>query len=63
MFHAYDKKNGALLWETKLPAGAYATPATYMVDGVQYVVIAAAGGKMGTVEGDEYIAFRIENFE
>ncbi len=60
MFHAYDKKSGTLLWETKLPAGGYATPATYMVDGVQYVVTAAAGGKMGTDEGDAYVAFRIE---
>ncbi len=60
MFHAYDKETGILLWETKLPAAGYATPATYMVDGVQYVVIAAAGGKIGTAEGDAYVAFRIE---
>lgn len=61
MFHAYDKKTGKLLWETQLPAGAYATPATYLAGGRQYVAIAAAGGKMGTAEGDAYIAFRIKN--
>ena len=61
MFHAFDKETGQLLWETKLPAGGYATPATYVVDGTQYVVIAAAGGKMGTAEGDQYVAFRIVN--
>ena len=59
MFHAYDKATGALVWETKLPAGGYATPSVYMVDGVQYVVIAAGGGKMGTQEGDAYVAYRL----
>lgn len=60
MFHVYDKQSGALLWETKLPAGGYATPAVYQIDGVQYVVIAAGGGKMGTKEGDAYVAFRLK---
>lgn len=59
MFHVYDKQSGDLIWETKLPAGGYATPSVYAVDGVQYVVIAAAGGKMGTKEGDQYVAFRL----
>ncbi|MBX3180680.1 MAG: PQQ-binding-like beta-propeller repeat protein [Candidatus Hydrogenedentes bacterium] len=59
MFHVYDKSSGALLWEARLPAGGYATPSVYAVDGVQYVVIAAAGGKMGTKEGDAYVAFRL----
>ena len=45
---AFDKRTGAVLWETALPAGGYATPATYEVGGRQYVVIAAGGGKMGT---------------
>jgi len=59
MFHAYDRDTGDLLWETKLPAGGYATPATYAVDGRQYVIIAAGGGKMGTPSGDTYIAFAL----
>ncbi len=58
-FHAYDRENGDLLWETKLPAGGYATPATYAVDGRQFVVIAAGGGKMGTPSGDHYVAFAL----
>ena len=58
-FRAFDKKTGKVLWETKLPAGGYATPCTYMVNGKQYVVIAAGGGKMGTPSGDEYIAFAL----
>ena len=59
-FHAYDKATGKLLWEYQLNAGGYATPSTYMVNGKQYVVIAAGGGgKQGTKSGDEYVAFAL----
>ena len=59
-FHAYDKANGKLLWEYQLPAGGYATPSTYMVNGKQYVVIAAGGGgKLGTKSGDSFISFAL----
>ncbi|MEM9324146.1 MAG: PQQ-binding-like beta-propeller repeat protein [Bacteroidota bacterium] len=64
MFRALDKETGALLWETKLPAGGYATPATYAIDGKQYVVIAAGGGgKPGTKGGDSYLAFTLPDEE
>ena len=60
-FRAFDKKTGKLLWEYKLPSGGYATPATYSVDGTQYIVIAAGGGgKVGSPSGDSYIAFRLK---
>ena len=58
-FRAFDKASGELLWETTLPAGGYATPAVYEVDGRQFVVIAAGGGKMGTKSGDSYVAFAL----
>lgn len=58
-FRAFDKDNGAVLFETDLPAGGYATPATYEVNGRQYVVIAAGGGKMRTKSGDAYVAFAL----
>ncbi|MEX1267877.1 MAG: PQQ-binding-like beta-propeller repeat protein [Balneolaceae bacterium] len=58
-FRAYDKNNGELLWETQLPAAAFATPSTYMVEGKQYIVIAAGGTKLGAEEGDSYIAFTL----
>lgn len=58
-FRAFDKSNGEILWETTLPAGGYATPAVYEVDGRQFVVIAAGGGKMGTKSGDTYVAFSL----
>ena len=58
-FRAFNTDTGELLWETELPAGGYATPATYAVNGRQYVVIAAGGGKMGTKSGDSYVAFAL----
>ena len=58
-FRAFDKSTGRILWETSLPAGGYATPATYEINGKQFVVIAAGGGKMGTKSGDTYIAFKL----
>ncbi len=58
-FRAFDKKTGEEIWKTKLPAGGYATPITYQIDGKQYVVIACGGGKMGTKSGDSYIAFAL----
>src|SRR5207249_1723591 len=60
MFHAFDKTTGKLLWQTKLPAGGYATPCTYSMNGKQYVVIAAGGGgKLPTPSGDEFVAFTL----
>lgn len=56
---AFDKRNGRELWKHKLPAGGYATPATYEAGGRQYVVIACGGGKMGTASGDSYVAFAL----
>jgi len=44
-FRAFDKATGKLLWEGTLPASGNATPATYQVNGRQFVVIAAGGGK------------------
>jgi len=44
-FRAFDKATGKLLWQTTLPFSGNATPATYMIDGRQFVVIAAGGGK------------------
>ena len=58
-FRAFDKDSGKLLWETTLPAPGYATPSTYAVNGTQYVVIAAGGGKLGSPSGDAYVAFAL----
>ncbi len=56
---AFDKETGEEVWQHALPAGGYATPAVYEVDGRQFVVIACGGGKMGTEPGDTYVAFAL----
>ncbi len=62
--HAFDKQTGKLLWEHPLPAGGYATPSTYQVNGRQYVVIAAGGaGKLRTKAGDAFVAFALPGDE
>jgi quinoprotein glucose dehydrogenase len=59
-FRAIDKKTGKTLWEFQLPVGGYATPATYEVDGKQYIVVAAGGGGLqATRTGDYYFAFSL----
>jgi quinoprotein glucose dehydrogenase len=58
-FRAFDKKTGKLLWETTLPAAAFATPATYQVNGKQYIVLACGGTKLGTKKGNQYVAFAL----
>ncbi len=58
-FRAFDAETGEILWETQLPAGGYATPCTYEVNGRQFVVIACGGGKMGTKSADAYVAFSL----
>lgn len=57
---AFSKHNGELLWEYKLPAGGYTIPSVYMINGKQYVVMAAGGaGKIGTPPGKSIIAFAL----
>ena len=58
-FRAFDKKTGKLLWETTLPASGNATPALYMVNGKEYLVIACGGGKNGAASGGTYVAFAL----
>ncbi|MEM9259376.1 MAG: PQQ-binding-like beta-propeller repeat protein, partial [Bacteroidota bacterium] len=58
-FRALNKRTGELLWETELPAAGFATPAMYELDGQQIIVIAAGGGKLGTLAGDSYVAFAL----
>ncbi len=61
---AFSSHSGDVLWEYQLPAGGYATPSIYMIDGKQYVVIAAGGGgKNGTKYGDAIIAFALPDSE
>jgi quinoprotein glucose dehydrogenase len=59
-FRAYDKSTGELLWQATLPFSGNATPATYEVNGRQFVVIAAGGGKdPKSPSGGVYVAFAL----
>ena len=59
-FRAFDAATGKLLWENSLPYGGNATPATYMIDGKQYVVIGASGARdPKTPQGSAYVAFTL----
>jgi quinoprotein glucose dehydrogenase len=59
--YAFDKDTGAELWSGKLPWVGIAPPATYQINGRQYVVTASTGNKMGKASeyGDAYVAFAL----
>ena len=59
-FRAFDKATGSLLWEATLPAAGNATPATYEVEGRQFVVITASSGKSRTQAPASYVAFTLD---
>ncbi|WP_414661645.1 outer membrane protein assembly factor BamB family protein [Horticoccus sp. 23ND18S-11] len=56
---AFDKTNGSILWQAPLPFSGNATPSVYMVDGRQFVVISAGGGKSGRPAGGKIVAFAL----
>jgi quinoprotein glucose dehydrogenase len=60
MLRAFDSKTGELLWETELPFSGTATPATYMIDGKQYVVICTSSARdRNAPQGSAYVAFAL----
>jgi quinoprotein glucose dehydrogenase len=62
-FRAFDSSTGKLLWETELPFSGVATPATYMIDGRQYVVIAASNARSPKdPQGGMYVAFALPGY-
>ena len=58
MFRAFDVDDGRQLWEHQLPAGGQAGPMTYVVDGQQFIVI-AAGGRREASPGGWIVAFSL----
>ena len=57
---AFDSRTGTLLWQGDLPYAGNATPATYMVDGRQYVVIATSNARNPKgPQGAAYVAFAL----
>src|SRR3954454_8591361 len=66
-FRAFDKATGKPVWETTLPFQGDATPATYDINGRQYIVIATSNGRPGPVQralgplkaGGSYVSFAL----
>jgi glucose dehydrogenase len=57
---AFDTATGKLLWHADLPFAGVATPATYMIDGRQYVVIATSNARTpNEPQGGIYLAFAL----
>ena len=58
---AFDKDSGQELWSGDLPWVGSAPPATYAINGRQFVVIASTGNKLGRQDeyGDAYVAFAL----
>jgi quinoprotein glucose dehydrogenase len=55
---AFDVETGRELWSGRLPAGARATPSTYLAGGRQYVVVCVGGGDEWG-KGDYVVAFAL----
>lgn len=59
-FNAYDAGNGSLLWQAKNEAGVNAPPITYVIDGVQYIAVAAGGNSIfGYKQGDSIVVYAL----
>jgi quinoprotein glucose dehydrogenase len=66
-FRAFDKATGKQVWETTLPFAGDATPATYQINGRQYIVVATSSGRPSPTQrnagpakaGGSYVAFAL----
>lgn len=59
-FKAYDSATGSVLWNFQAGAGVNAPPASYTVNGKQYVVVAAGGNvQLNYKRGNSIIAFAL----
>jgi quinoprotein glucose dehydrogenase len=57
---AFNSQTGEMLWSGTLPYSGNATPATYMVDGRQFIVIATSGERDPKgPQGAAYVAFAL----
>jgi len=57
---AFDSRSGQLLWETELPYAGIATPATYQIDGKQYIAIATDNARnKKAMQGFAYVAYAL----
>jgi len=59
-FNAYDAETGSVLWTFRAGAGVNAPPASYTVDGQQFIVVAAGGNtQLDFKRGNDIIAFTL----
>src|ERR1700722_6603931 len=59
-FHAFHNRTGKLLWEAQLPYAGPAPPATYKVDGKQFIVIATGAARFVPAPAEGvYVAFSL----
>jgi PQQ-dependent dehydrogenase (methanol/ethanol family) len=59
-FDAFDATSGRKVWRYNLGAGVNAPPVSYMVDGVQYIAVAAGGNfQLGYPYGDDVVIFKL----
>jgi alcohol dehydrogenase (cytochrome c) len=57
---AYDAHSGKALWTGVAPAGVNAPPISYMLDGVQYIAVAATGAmNVDSPRGDALLTFAL----
>jgi len=62
MFKAYDSATGNVLWKFQAGAGVNAPPASYTVDGKQYIVVGAGGNvQLNYKRGNNIIAFSLSD--
>jgi alcohol dehydrogenase (cytochrome c) len=60
-FRAYDAKSGDVLWSFFAGAGVNAPPASYSLDGKQYIVVGAGGNtQIDFKRGNNIIAFTVD---
>ncbi|MCB1122403.1 MAG: PQQ-binding-like beta-propeller repeat protein [Verrucomicrobiae bacterium] len=59
-FRAFDKETGEELWYYQMDSSGYGTPATFMYQGRQYVIMNGSGGGIHqTPAGDSYYCFAL----
>jgi alcohol dehydrogenase (cytochrome c) len=61
LFKAFNSTSGELMWQDQTKAGVNAPPASYNVDGEQYVVVGSGGNaQMDFKRGNEIIAYKLK---
>jgi PQQ-dependent dehydrogenase (methanol/ethanol family) len=60
-FRAYNAESGKILWSFQAGAGVNAPPASYSIDGKQYIVVGAGGNtQIDFKRGNNIIAFTLD---